>query len=44
MKTPTKEQIDKFFKKASIFEKTPLNISYFEYAVHIWEQIRNSPK
>lgn len=40
MTTPTKEQIDRFFKKASIFEKTPLNISYFVYAVHIWEQIR----
>ena len=44
MTTPTKEQIDKFFNKARIFEKTPLNISYFKYAAHIWEQIRNSPK
>ena len=42
MKTPTKEQIDRFFNKARIFEKTSLNISYFKYAVRIWETIRNN--
>jgi len=34
---PTKEQIDRFFEKAAIYDKTPLAIANFEYTICIWE-------